>query len=804
MTKSEKTLFGFVTIFLSAILWPSLPQITLIAFVCIVMMYTLLYRFSAVVAGMLAGILWVCVCGYYYLVWQIDDKMFNQNIIVEGTVVSLQAPVSTVFSATSNVVKPNRENRPHSETFKKNAIKFNFVVDKIGERQQLLHAKVRLSWYSPELSLQQGDRLRLFIRAKPPVGLANPNTFNYQKWLSSKNITALGYVRQSPSNKFIIQNASLRQRSVNALLQHDLVNIRWVLALSYGDRHLLHQDDWDLMQRTGTAHLFAISGMHLGIVFGFTLFMSKCLCYIGTLLPHLTLKTNLKPWLLVLPCVICTGYAFLAGFEIPVMRALMTLLLWTMLIVFSKHWRISNMLLLLLTSFFIFFPFSMLGISFWLSFIVVLVISLFLWRFKLVTNATVLDKIGHTIKLQFFISIVTLPMIAIAFSSLPITAFIANLFMIPVVTFVLVPLCLSAAIATSIDFETASLYWAINACFEYTFYFLNWLDDTTFRVLGTNWEKAEIVTKSMYWLQHPMIIFSFFLLILPPWYNKKSLILSIVSIVLLHHFVQNKHAHFEGKSSLYVMDVGQGSAIVVRDKYGTILYDTGGAFAGFSMANSVLLPFFESKGINKLDYFILSHLDNDHAGGATVITQNIDIQSAISPQNGCNRAAFLAHFPLGKAQYLGYQIQILWPLLPVSGDENNHSCVIKLQKGQHSILLTGDIEKASEAELVSLYAGTNTLKSTILIAPHHGSKTSSTLSFVNAVAPKYVVFSSGNNNRWGFPAQSVVNRYQSINAKIYITGQQGRIKFVITDKEIEVSTYRDDEYPRWFFKARMK
>lgn len=799
MTKSEKTLLGFIITFLSSTLWPSLPQISLIALAIIALLFVVLTRSSALAAGTLVGFLWASFCGYYYLSWQIDNDLYNNNLIVQGKVVSLLAPLPANSLLGLSKAKDSAK---QSSALEQRAIKFNFVIDKIGEQTQIIKPKVRLSWYSPRLSLQQGDSVRLFIRLKPPAGLANPDGFNYQQWLSSKNITALGYVRQSPSNQFISQSSSIRQRSVNLLLEHDLPNIRWILALSYGDRRMLTKDDWGLMQRTGTAHLFAISGMHLGIVFGFTFLIGKGLFFASALHPNVVMSVSFRPHLLMLPCSICVAYAYIAGFEIPVMRALFTMLFWTTLVMFAKHWRMPNVLLILLSSFFIIFPFSILGISFWLSFTVVLVIMLFLWRFKLPANASLVSKFMHTIKLQLFISVITLPLIAFTFSSLPVVSFFANLFMIPLVTFVLVPLCLVAAIIVAIGFDVAIIYWLINTCFEYAFLLLNWLDGGTSQFLGEDWQSALWVKKSMAWLTHPGIILAFFLITLPPWNGKMPLVLSILGVCVIHQNFIEKHAFSENKSHLYAMDVGQGSAIVIKDKNGTMLYDTGGSFAGFSMANSVLLPFFKHENINKLKYFIVSHLDNDHAGGANIIKQHLEIGQALSPQIGCNRQDFLALYPSGVALFLGFEAQILWPLKPISGDENRHSCVIKLHKGEHSILLTGDIEKQSEAQIVAMYKDTNSLNSSILIAPHHGSKTSSTAKFVSAVSPEYVVFTSGNNNRWGFPAQSVVNRYKSVNAKVYVTGQHGRISITITQNDIVVSSYREDEYPRWFFKAR--
>jgi competence protein ComEC len=803
MTISQKTMLGFILVFLCSSLWPSLPQISLIAFACVVLIFSVLSRTSPVVNGVLVGFIWASVCGYYYLNWQIDASLYNKNLVVEGVVVSLQPPPglnSDKHAVLSSETLASNATLPRYK--RKRAVKFNFVIQKIGPNTQVLKPTVRLTWYDANLPMQQGDKLKLVIRLKPAVGLGNPDGFNYQKWLTSKNIVALGYVKASPTNRFVKHHASLRQRLVNNLLQHDLVHIKWILALSYGDRRLLETDDWALMQRTGTAHLFAISGMHLGIVFVFTLLLSKASFYLYSIVVKTPLIANTKAKLLMIPCVVAIFYALIAGYEVPVMRALITLLVWTAITVLSKYWRLPSVLFAILTSFFILFPFSMLGISFWFSFVAVLIITFFVWRVKISPNASRIQKLAYGLKLQLFISVMTLPMIAMTFSSLPFMAFFANLFMIPIVTFVLVPLCLLAAIGSLLQIDCYPLYVLINNCFEISFLCLNGFDAFSADLFGDNWKDHEQVKNAIDWMSKPAIMFVLLLCALPPWYRKNSVILSVVIMSIGYDFVEKMQLKTEKASQIYVFDVGQGSALVINDAKGTMLYDTGGSFAGFSMAASVLLPFFDANNIQTLDYFILSHLDNDHAGGAKFIAKNLQLKNVLSPNKGCNRADHLKQHPNGKARYLSYDVDIIWPLVAVSGNENDDSCVIKLQKGRHSILLTGDIEKESEEQLLSLYRDTNVLKSNILIAPHHGSKTSSTQQFVKAVSPEYVVFSSGANNRWGFPAQEVVKRYERVNAKIFVTGQQGRIRFQLTEDDISVSTFRGDEYKRWYFKIR--
>ena len=808
MTNSEKTMSGFIAVFLSGALWPSLPQISLFGLVVIGLFFTLVYRFSAWLLGILVGFIWVCATGYYYLDWQINNSYFQQNIVVEGTVLSLLPPLLEQ-AGREGVLRnsePSEGPQRASSLSPYQSIKFNFAIDKVGDHTQLFTPTARLSWFAPNFALQQGDKLRLFIRLKPPVGLANPHGFNYQQWLTSKNIVAIGYVRDSPSNALVNRQLGLRQQFVNRLLTYNLPNIRWILALSYGDRRLLKPQDWELMQHTGTAHLFAISGMHLGIVFGFSLLLLKAILYVRTLLFTSTLTQNYKPYLLIPACCMCIAYAYISGFEVPVLRALFTLSFWTWLVLTSLYWRFYSVMLALLTSFFVLFPYSILGISFWFSFIAVMLIALFVWRFPIHPNANIWLKIRYGVKLQLFLSLATLPMISFAFGSVPLLGFVANLFMIPIVTFILVPLCLVGAVASALSIDAGLLYKMIDTCFELVFSVLQGLQSRSFYFLELPLQQSTLMANVTRWvtilITYPTTMLLAVAVMLPPWYKKWCLVGGAASLSAMHLYFAEQHIYEQNASHLLAMDVGQGSAFILHNTQGIMLYDTGGAFDTFSMANSVVLPYFRAHDITQLDYFILSHLDNDHAGGAAIIENELNVVNRFLPEKGCNRQDFLKQFPSGTTKLMSFSMSVLWPLSSVSGHENAHSCVIKLAIGKHSILLTGDIEKESEAAILRLYGQSKILQSSILIAPHHGSKTSSTSAFVAAVSPQYVVFSSGANNRWGFPAKTVLDTYARANSKVFITGQQGRIKIHIDEQRIRVTTYRDDEYNRWFFKVR--
>ncbi len=784
-------MLGFMTMFLSSALWPSLPNISLIGLAFCVFVLILVYRLSAIVTGAILGFMWASICGYYFIYAQLDNNYYQHNVLIQGQVVSLMPlPSSGNTHISSNT-------------------KFTFRIEKIGESPLYFAPHARLSWYGTKQPLQQGDRLQLLVTLKPPVGLANPDGFNYQKWLTSKNIVALGYVKASPSNQMLEQKPSMRQRLVNQLQAQKLTQMRWILALSYGDRQLLEPADWELLQRTGTAHLFAISGMHLGIVFICLLATTRSLWRVRTFYGAKTEQFILRPVLLTICCTCCVFYAYLAGNEVPVMRALLTAVMWTVLMIFQRHWRPFPVFLTLLVSFFLLFPYSILGISFWFSFVSVFMLVLYVWRFPLPAQSPWYTKIMFAIKLQLYMSLATLPMIAMTFSALPLSGFAANLLTAPIITFVLVPSCLIASVLSTINLPVDSLYTCINQVFTFVFWILKMLDNalSVRQVFGEN--TVSVMASGVKWLSQPVVIIILFLITLPHWLGKTKLLLALLGVTIAHTILaDDKHLNLQ-QWQMYVMDVGQGSAIILRHRQQYFLYDTGNAFNGFSMAKTVLQPFFDGKQVKQLSYFVVSHFDNDHAGDMQTIKNNFQIARFLSPVNGCNVADSAANksatvLPSNDSHYQWGELSItvLWPLSPVAGENNNDSCVLRITDGKHSILFTGDIEKQAELAILDYYRHSAVLKSDVMIAPHHGSKTSSTNEFVRAVAPKHVVFTSGYNNRWGFPDRQVVNRYLAVGANVWVTGEQGRLLFSINPNNVDVSRYRQDEYNRWYFKAR--
>ncbi|MFW8589425.1 DNA internalization-related competence protein ComEC/Rec2 [Glaciecola sp. 2405UD65-10] len=759
-------MLGFTSIFLSSALWPNLPKISLLALIILILFLLLRYRSLFLVCGGILGLVWATLAANYYLHWQLPSKYYQQNVIVEGF-------VDSIVSKQSGDTESSY---------------FNFKASKVGKRELIFTPRIRVSWFKPLKELKQGQQWRLFVKLKRPVGLANKAGFNYQKWLVSQNIVATAYVKASPSNTLINNSVSYRQANIDNLLNYNLPMQKWVLALMYGERSLLEPQDWQLLQNTGTAHLFAISGMHLGIVFSVMLLVNKGLFLArATMLSHCGIQINRKPLHFILSLGVCIIYAYFAGFQIPVLRALIGLAVIALLILMGLFWRWQASILSLLSIFILLFPFAPLGMSFWFSFIAVCLIWFFMWRWPLNNRSnkvsTVWRVFAYGFALQVFLSISTIPMTALAFDSIPYISLFANIFAIPIVSLILVPLCLLCAALIAFGFQVHGILLLIDGIFEFTVDVLS------------QFQRYEALDTASYAINSVIIMLGALLALLVLLPNTKARVPLIASSILtLFTFViLNNEKPKQGQWQLSVFDVGQGSAMVIQSNNAYLVYDTGPSFKGsFSMAEAVLMPYFKSKGYPPIDKLVLSHLDNDHAGGRQILLNNLSIKDVISPLDVCNAG--------NNFIWQGLSFTILWPLKSVSGEENSHSCVIKIDDGHHSVLLSGDIEKPTEQAMLAKYTK-NELNASVLLAPHHGSISSSTAPFVAAVEPEYVVFTSGFANRWGFPHSLVLKRYTNVGAYKATTGTDGQITFNFSPKGINMSRYRTDEFKRWYFKA---
>lgn len=722
-----------------------------------------------IVATMTVAILCASLHMYYYKYYSIEPKYLQQNLIVEGKVSSLSDD-SDRQDTTQNLV---------------------LSLSKIGKtslRYSLRYGtKVRLSWFEAPVKLRQGQKVRLLVSMKKPQGLANKHSFDRQKWLLSNYIVATGYVKNSATNQVIDHSVSFRQDLVNRLNLVDLSQMRWIQALVLGNKAQFSQADYALLQNTGVAHLFAISGMHLSIVFGFTYLLAKqCFGLIFRLFPTVHI-TSLKPYFCSFAILMSFVYSAMAGFQIPVVRAFLFITCLCILTFMNRHWRPLHYLLVCIVAFLIITPMAHYSLSFWFSFVAVVGIYVYLWRCACNNknrHKHIKYYVYELIKLQLFLSAVTLPITWSVFGSVPIFSLFANLLLIPLVSLVLVPYCLVMLLPLSLSFVDASLLYyclvPLDWAFNGVLWFLSLFPQDAFEYA----EGFELHSSDFFLLSICLVCW-----LLP---NKRLALFLFFGIFLLKLFVFGYFNLFIEKPiwHIHAFDVGQGSAIALEKDNRFLLYDTGASVDGrFSMAYSVLLPFFKAKGVNELDTVVISHFDNDHSGGLKDLESNLELKRILSPNNHCFKGQNFV--------WQGLNFEILWPLNKRAGQHNNDSCVIRISDHKHSVLLTGDIESSIEKALVSELGGEG-LSADIMFAPHHGSKSSSTPAFIKAVKPNTVIFNAGYKNRWGFPHKNVVDDYRQAKAKMYQTGLNGQITINFYSSHFKLIRYLQDDDPSWY------
>jgi competence protein ComEC len=715
-------------------------------------------------SGALIGLVWMSCVANWYVKWQFPLVQIQQAEQVQGRVLD---------------VIPPQDNADR--------IRFNFRIEVINGERIFSQPKVRLSWFKPPFSVRQGDSLNLNVKLKAPHGLANEGGFLYQQWLLSQSIVATGYIKKAQATTLLEKGNSYRQRLSEQILSQPLEHKAWIAALALGYRSLLSAEDWQILQRTGVAHLVAISGLHLGMVAGvsyliLTWIFSFILAnfprignLIGTFNAHrLALVATLLPTLF---------YAAIAGFALPTVRAWIMLLIATVLIYAQKTWQWRYLLMYSLAVFLVIFPTSIFSLSFWMSFGAIGIITFVFWRWPIKTSAN--EGVGRhvqlwsvTIRLQLCLSLLMLPLVAWQFSILSMIAPFVNLIAIPYVTFVLLPLCLLTVLLLMMNSHLA-------------IYVLSWID--WLMSLGIDFLAWTLDIPGACWMlpDSPMLVWGCiaivaFVVLLPPLPIKKYWFV-LLCMPLLSYFLPRHEEDWQ----VTALDVGQGLSIVIHKQNRVIVYDTGAAYpSGFNMADAVIIPYLQAKGIKEIDRLYLSHGDNDHSGAAPMLLESIPVTEVIRDTR-CREGD---HF-----QWQNLRIEMLWPTERQSSS-NDSSCVIRIRDDEFSVLLPGDISKSVERRLVERFA--ENLQSSVLIAPHHGSNTSSSEIFIKAVQPEWVVFSQGKDNRWGFPVPEVVARYRSERVKLLKTSQSGQINIHFRKgKGIKVMRFREDMQSFWYRKG---
>jgi competence protein ComEC len=463
--------------------------------------------------------------------------------------------------------------------------------------------------------------------------------------------------------------------------------------------------------------------------------------------------------------VVAVLYALLAGMSVPTQRTLIMLITFAIALLFGRNVGILRALCLALLVVVIVDPWATISAGFWLSFGAVAVIA-----YASIGRLQAAHWLKEAINTQWAVTIGLLPMLIVMFGQTSIVSPLANAFAIPVISLIVVPLAIAGSVL-HVDFLLQASHWVLQICMHG----LSWLS-----ALPT-WQQA---APPMWALL--LALFGILWLLLPRGFPQRWLGLILMAPLF---FVQTPHPQL-GEMQVAVLDVGQGLSVVIKTANHTMLYDAGPSFSSQSDAGSrIVMPYLRGEGIKKLDGFIVSHNDADHSGGAASVLAQIPVnwfaRSFESPPEWQQPQQVLRCFAGQHWQWDGVTFEVLHPSMdsyenPAIKD-NNRSCVVKVSSQFGSILLTGDIEQEVEAALLQTNSHAtsgdaniiNTLKSDVLIVPHHGSKTSSSVDFIQAVGAQTTIFTVGYLNRFKHPKPEITARYTESGAFEYRSDYSG-------------------------------
>jgi competence protein ComEC len=550
-------------------------------------------------------------------------------------------------------------------------------------------------------------------------------------------------------------------------------------ALAIGDQSGITQAEWLVFTRTGVNHLMSISGLHITMLAGL---IFAVVYWLWRRSIRLTLWFPARKASALAGLSAALFYTLVSGYEVPAQRTLYMVTTFTVMLLLSRNVSPSQLLAAALMVVLLADPWAILSPGFWLSFGAVALIFF--------VTANRLDKL-HWLreygKVQWAMMIGLIPPLLAMFQQLSLVSPIANAFAIPLVSFVVVPLTL---LGTLPPFEW--MLYVAHEAMVLCMFLLNLLDKLPYAVWTQHAPPAWTIVFGVggaLWMLAPRGF--------PMRWSGALLLLPMFMIIPV--------PPVEGSARLVVFDVGQGLSVAVQTHNHALLYDTGPAFSGEAdSGNRILLPALRGMGIAQLDALVLSHGDIDHIGGTESVLKGLPVVDVISSLPNTHRLLqFAAHNDAcadGQSwEWDGVRFEMLHPGESHTTDtvehNNERSCVLRISTGSQSVLLAADIEKLSELRLLKLHA--KELRSTLLVVPHHGSLSSSSQAFVDAVHPRYAIITCGYLNRFGHPKEEIVERYRAAGSELLRSDNDGAIGIVMDAQNFTVDRYRKTHARYW-------
>lgn len=748
MNEMRLLLFSLLAGLLCPLLFSALPPWQPFAFGFVLLLVFCCLRPAAAVRPVMAFLLafcWALFSHQLLLDRRLPEALDNQRIQLSGRIDSLPAQTQTGW---------------------------RFLLRDVRDASGQALPNMRLHWWGGE-PLAAGEHWRFEVRLRRPRGMRNPGTFDYEAWLYAQGIGAVGSVtagqRIEPAPGWGQWRDRLQARLAGTL--EAVEGGRRLLALLTGDRQALDQADWDRLQATGTTHLLVISGLHVGML------AAAVFALTALVLRYLPLRWSRPQLWLSAPVALlaAAGYAGLAGMEVPVQRALLMcslvllLKLWRRQLPAIELWLVAMVIVTLVN------PAAPLRAGYWLSFMAVGLLLLGMggrlhvrapwWRW------------GRSQWIAFaglwpWLLLWGMPASTVAMG--------VNLLAIPWVSLLIVPAALLGAVL--------DLLFGVDLLLLLAARLLNLL------MLALDWVaqwSAVLHLPFPGWLAWMIGLLGVLIWLLPVGLLRPLGVLCVLPLLLPQH-----ERPLAGEARVVVLDVGQGLAVLVQTARHDLLYDAAARHAsGFDLGEAVVAPGLLGLGVRQLDLLLLSHADTDHAGGAVAVMQRLQPHRVISGEAEQLPAA-LAAVPCTNGQEWVWD-DVRFRLLQAQNegeDGNARSCVLQIWAGQRSVLLPGDIGKADELQLLAQLAPAD-----VLLAPHHGSRSSSSYAFIRRLEPHWVVFSAAYHNPFGHPHQQVVDRYRELGSEAIYTGSAGAVSFILSPDRPLVPEWRWRDRARRFW-----
>lgn len=680
------------------------------------------------------------------------------------------------------------------------SVRFEFDVEAAAER---IPARVLVSWYRNPLFQADGaplaepphpgERWRLTLRLKRPHGQYNPHGFDYEAWLLERRIGATGYVRSGPraalplrlgwrnsfSDRIEQAREAVRERFARVLGATPAAGV--LAALAVGDQRAISNEEWRLFAATGVTHLMSISGLHVTLVSGLAAWLAAA----GwRRVPRLALALAARRIGAAAAIAAALGYTLFSGFAVPAQRTF-----WMVTVVAAALWsgRVvspARTLSLALAVVLAFDPWAVFAPGFWLSFGAVALI------FHAGAAAHRGEwRLAQWARIQWAITAGLAPAAVFLFAQVSLVGPLANAVAIPLVSAVITPLALAAA---ALPWD--ALLAVAAALVELLLRFLEGCANLPFALWQSPAPPLAVTiaaTAGAVWLAAPRGV---------PWRAGGVALMAPA-------FAWPAAAPAPGDAWITTLDAGQGLAVLVRTAHRALLYDAGPAFGTETDSGErIVLPYLRAIGVARLDGLVLTHNDMDHIGGAASVLAALEADRVLHSLAPASPLLALApsaeRCAAGQAwEWDGVRFEMLHPAAAGAAERrtNNLSCVLRVSARGRAMLLTGDIERAAEEQLLARAAAR--LRAEVLLVPHHGSRTSSGEEFLAAVAPRMAVAPVGYRNRFGHPAPEVLERYARAGVPVVRTDLDGALTVRLGASGVVIEAERDRR-PRYWHDPR--